>query len=83
MDSMASSFCARLRSSEGDCIGGIRLLRAVAKGDRGDHVWLLRVLAQPGGMIDSMVSSFCAPIPTGDGALRRWLGRLARWARFS
>jgi hypothetical protein len=21
-----------------------------AKGDRGDHVWLLRVLAQPGGM---------------------------------
>jgi hypothetical protein len=55
----------------------------VAKGDRGDHVWLLRVLAQPGGMIDSMVSSFCAPIPTGDGALRRWLGRLARWARFS
>ncbi|HKD40058.1 MAG TPA: hypothetical protein VKB87_07180, partial [Myxococcaceae bacterium] len=22
----------------------------MAKGDRGDHVWLLRVLAQPGGM---------------------------------
>jgi dihydrofolate reductase len=39
---------------------------AVAKGDRGDHVWLLRVLAQQGGMrFDG--SSFFAPMPTRMG----------------
>jgi hypothetical protein len=47
----------------------------VPKGDRGDHVWLLRVLAQPGGMRFDGVEFLRADTRRGWG--------IARWPRFS
>jgi len=45
----------------------------VAKGDRGDNVWLLRAVEQPGGMRFDGVER--ADTHRGSG--------IARWARFS
>jgi hypothetical protein len=55
----------------------------VEKGDedRGDHVWLLRVLAQPGGMRFDGVEFLRADTHRGWGIAS--MARVAaRWARF-
>src|SRR5262245_16874564 len=53
-----------------------------AKGDRGDHVWLLRVLAQPGGMRFDGVEFLRADTHRGWG-IASMARAAARWARFS
>jgi hypothetical protein len=53
-----------------------------AKGDRGDHVWLLRVLAQPGGMRFDGVAFLRADTHRGRG-IASMVRAAARWARFS
>jgi hypothetical protein len=53
----------------------------VAKGDRGDHVWLLRVLA-PGGMRFDGVEFLRADTHRGWG-IASMARAAARWARFS
>jgi dihydrofolate reductase len=57
-------------------VGGIRFLRAVRSGEGGIAAIMSGCCASSRSRAgcDSMVSSFCAPIPTGGGALRRWLG---------
>jgi hypothetical protein len=55
---------------------------AVAKGDRGDHVWLLRVLAQQGGMRFDGVEFLRADTYRGWG-IASMARAAARWARFS
>jgi hypothetical protein len=53
-----------------------------AKGDRGDDVWLLRVLAQPGGMRFDGVEFLRADTHRGWEIASMARGA-ARWARFS
>ena len=53
-----------------------------AKGDRGDHVWLLRVLAQPGGMRFDGVEFLRADTHRG-WDIASMARAAARWARFS
>ena len=55
---------------------------AVAKGDRGDNVWLLRVLAQPGGMRFDGVEFLRADTHRGWG-ISSMARAAAHWARFS
>jgi hypothetical protein len=52
------------------------------RGDRGDHVWLLRVLAQPGGMRFDGVEFLRADTHRGWG-IASMARAVARWARFS
>jgi hypothetical protein len=82
---LPSLFLRAVRSSEGGIASeasGCCAQCAVAKGDRGDHVWLLRVLAQPGGMRFDGVEFLRADTHRGRG-IASMARAAARWARFS